>query len=135
MVHKKSTYIGRIFGIPIDVDYSWYFIFILLTWLLSTQYFPVHYPNWTSLMYWLMGSLTSFFLFFSVLLHELGHSAAARFFKIPVTNITLMIFGGIAQIARNPKKAGQEFWIAISGPLVNFILWAVFHYMAPSLTI
>ncbi len=130
MVHKKSTYIGRVFGIPIDVDYSWYFIFILLTWLLSAQYFPVHYPNWTNLTYWILGSLTSLFLFVSVLLHELGHSAAAKFFKIPVTKITLMIFGGIAQIARNPKKAGQEFWIAISGPVVNLILWAVFHSLA-----
>jgi len=131
MINRKTIYIGKVFGIPIDVDYSWFFIFILLSWLLAANYFPVHYPGWAALSYWLLGCFTALFLFVSVLLHELGHSLVARYFKIPVQNIVLLIFGGISQFKRNPKNALQEFWVALAGPLVNIILWAVFYYAAP----
>ena len=61
-------------------------------------------------------------LFGSVLLHEIGHAEMARAFKIPTRHITLYPFGGIAAIAKEPKAGSEEFFIAIAGPVVNFII-------------
>ena len=65
------------------------------------------------------------FLFGSVLLHELGHAAMARAFGISTRHITLYPFGGIAAIEREPKAGSQEFFIAVAGPVVNFVLAGV----------
>ncbi len=119
---RQSLYIGRILGIPIGLDYTWFLIFILVTALLAMSYFPQEFHGWPSYQYWLVGGVTSILFFACVLLHELGHSVVALRYKIPVRSITLFIFGGIAQIASEPPFALAEFWIALAGPLVNFVI-------------
>jgi stage IV sporulation protein FB len=61
-------------------------------------------------------------VFICVVLHELGHSLQARRFGIRVRDIVLLPIGGMARAERIPEKPWQEIAIAISGPLVNFIL-------------
>lgn len=121
--------IGRIFGIEIDIDYSWFLILVLLTWILAASYFPAEFRNWTVSEYWLMGFVTSIMLFVSVLIHELGHSLVARHFGVSVPRITLFIFGGVSEMAAEPPSAVPEFWIAIVGPLTSFalalLLWEI----------
>ena len=65
-------------------------------------------------------------LFVSVLLHELGHSAVAMYYKIRVRSITLFIFGGISQIVAEPASATAQFLISIAGPAVSFSLAGFF---------
>jgi Zn-dependent protease len=122
MTSRQSLYIGRIFGIPISLDNTWFLIFILVTTLLATSYFPSAFQNWPAYQYWVVGGATSILFFASVLLHELGHSVVALRYKMQVHSITLFIFGGVAQIASEPPFAMAEFWIALAGPLVNFLL-------------
>jgi Zn-dependent protease len=81
--------------------------------------------------YWIVGALTVILMFGSVLLHELGHSAVALRYKIPVRNIKLFIFGGVAEIAADPPSAIAEFWIAIAGPLTSFALALFFALLQP----
>ncbi|HEY5139380.1 MAG TPA: site-2 protease family protein, partial [Methylococcales bacterium] len=125
-MNRSAISLGRILGIPIGVDYSWFLIFALLTWSLATSYFPVEFANWPVTQYWIVGVVTVILMFGSVLLHELGHSVVALSYKIPVRNITLFIFGGVAQIAAEPPSAMSEFWIAIAGPIVSFGLALIF---------
>ena len=73
-----------------------------------------------------MGIFTSLMFALSVLLHELGHSYMAVRNGIPVKGITLFIFGGVAQITREPSKPGVEFRVAIAGPVVSIILAGIF---------
>jgi Zn-dependent protease/CBS domain-containing protein len=127
----QSIHLGTIFGIPIELDFSWFLIFILLTWTLATGYFPVEFKNWPIAEYWIVGAITAIMLFVSVLLHELGHSVVAIRYKIPVKKITLFIFGGISQISTEPPNALAEFWIAIAGPVVSFALAGVFALLQP----
>jgi Zn-dependent protease len=118
--------LGKIFNIPVNVDYSWFLIFILLTWSLAISYYPSEFRQWPRAWYWILGAITTVMLFVSVLLHELGHSMVALYYKIPVRNITLFIFGGVAQITSEPPTAMSEFWIAIAGPVVSFLLAGIF---------
>lgn len=119
---RQGVPLGRILGIPIRLDYSWFLILALLTWALGDSYFPAEYPGWAPGLYWLMGALTAIAFFASLLLHELGHSVVALRYKVPVRNITLMVFGGVAQIGGEPPSAKAELRIAIAGPLVSFAL-------------
>ena len=129
---QHSIPLGRIFGIPIGLHYSWFVIFALLTWMLARSSYPEEFKHWFPLLYWLMGAVTAIMLFVSVLLHELGHSVVALRYKIPVRSITLFFFGGVGQIGAEPPSAIAEFSIAIAGPLVSLAL-AVFFYAAQPL--
>jgi Zn-dependent protease/CBS domain-containing protein len=128
---QHTIRLGKILGIEIGLDYSWFVIFVLLTWMLAGSYFPGEFKNWSPLVYWLTGAATAILFFLSVLLHELGHSVIALRYKVPVRSITLFLFGGIAQIGAEPPSAASEFFIAIAGPLVSLALAVVFYAIEP----
>ncbi len=130
-MNRNSIPLGRVLGIPIGLDYSWFLIFALLTWSLAASYYPAEFKNWPVAQYWIVGALTAIMLFVSVLLHELGHSIMALRYRIPVRSITLFIFGGVAQIGAEPPSAMAEFWIALAGPLVSFALGGLFGLLEP----
>ncbi|MBI5298430.1 MAG: site-2 protease family protein [Chloroflexi bacterium] len=131
MMNRSSISLGRILGIPIGLDYSWFLIFALLTWSLATSYFPTEFKGWPAAQYWITGAATVILMFGSVLLHELGHSVVALRYKIPVRSITLFVFGGVAQIGAEPPSAIAEFWIAIAGPITSFALALFFALLQP----
>jgi Zn-dependent protease len=118
--------IGTVWGIPIGLHFSWLFVFGLVTWSLAAGYFPAEYPGWAPSIYWLVGAATSLVFFASILVHELGHSWVALRNGIPIRSITLFIFGGVAQISREPAAPGVEFRIAIAGPLTSLGLAGLF---------
>jgi Zn-dependent protease len=121
----QSIRLGRVLGIPIGVNYSWFIIFFLITHSLTVLFGELH-PDWTYGGRIAFGVATSLLFFASVVLHELGHSVMALRYRIPVRSITLFVFGGIAQIGKEPEKPSQEFNIAIAGPLVSAALGGTF---------
>jgi Zn-dependent protease/predicted transcriptional regulator len=121
--------IAKIFGIPIYLHSSWFVIFILYTLMLTTRSAMVS-PDWTRAQQWTMALATSVLFFGSVLFHELAHSVVALHYRIPVTSITLFVFGGVARIARDPARAIEEFLIAAAGPLSSYVLWGGFGLVA-----
>ena len=123
---KSGFRIGRIISIPIELHASWFLIFGLLTWSLATGLLPQEYTELSTTWHWILGVITSLFFFGSVLAHELGHAVLALRNKVPVRKITLFIFGGLAQIEKDPPTPGAEFRIAIAGPLTSLGLAAVF---------
>jgi len=123
---RHTIPIGRILGIPIGLDYSWFLIFALLTWSLATGYYPEEFRGWPAGQYWFIGALTAILMFACVVLHELGHSVVALHYRVPVRSITLFLFGGVAQIAAEPPNARAELLIAIAGPIVSFLLAVAF---------
>src|SRR5512140_752621 len=97
-MNKQTLSLGSVLGIPIRLDYSWFLVFAFLTWNLAVGYYPAAIGFAGSWVFWTMGAVTAILLFASVLLHELGHSAVAQYYKIPVRKITLFLFGGVAEI-------------------------------------
>lgn len=118
----------RVAGFNIGLDISWFFIAILLSWTLAAGYFPFYYPDQTLATYWIMGITGMLGLFISVVLHELGHALTARQFNVSIEQITLFIFGGVAEMKQEPPNPKAEFLVAIAGPIVSGFL-ALFMYI------
>ncbi|MGM0435187.1 MAG: M50 family metallopeptidase [Pseudomonadota bacterium] len=113
--------LGHIRGIRIEVHASWLIIFALLMVTLTTG-LQSQYADWSLAQALMTALLTSVAFFASIVAHELGHSLVAIRLGVPVRAITLFIFGGVAQLDKDSESAGDEFWIAIAGPVVSFVL-------------
>ncbi|MCK5428075.1 MAG: site-2 protease family protein [Anaerolineales bacterium] len=124
---KGSLKIGKIFGIPIYINYTWFIIFAFMAVVLSVNYFPSYVDNWIPLVYWALGICTSILFFVSLLIHELAHSFVSIKKGIPVKSITLFIFGGVAHISREAKKPSSELMMALAGPLSSVLLSGIFY--------
>jgi Zn-dependent protease len=121
-VVEASIGLGRVRGIEIGVHYSWFIVFAVFTAILATEQFPDMYDGWSDSRYWSVAVAAVLLLFASVLVHEFAHAIVAQRKGIPVESIVLFIFGGVATIAREPEKPGDEFKIAIAGPIASILL-------------
>jgi Zn-dependent protease/CBS domain-containing protein len=122
---RNGISLGRIFGINIIVDWSWIFIFLLVTWNLAAGVFPQVHPEWTTSLDIGIALVASVLFFLSVLAHELAHSLVAVAHGLPVRSITLFLFGGVSNIQREPQSPGTEFTMAIVGPLTSIVIGIV----------
>jgi Zn-dependent protease len=111
-------------GIPIGVDWTWFFILFLIIWLLSGFYRDVLGTTQDSIEPYALAVASAFGFFASILLHELGHAVIAVRNKIGISQITLWMFGGVASLDREPDSAGAEFRIAAAGPAVTLLITA-----------
>lgn len=125
-MNRQSFPVTRILGIPVRIDFSWFLIFVFVTWSLATSYLPSEYKGWSTAVYWVAAAVTAALFFASVLLHELAHSLAAQRFHIPVRQITLYIFGGLSELSEEPPTARAQFWITVVGPVSNLALGGLF---------
>ncbi len=123
---NSGVHVGRIFGINIQIDWSWVFIFLLVTWSLAVGLFPSWHPDWSPALSWAVALSASILFFASVLMHELAHSLVAKAKGLPVRRITLFLFGGVSNIDREPPSPKAEFLITIVGPITSILLGAVF---------
>ena len=124
---RGTIRIARIGGIDIKVSWSWVLVLLLVTFSTATTWFPVLMPGDSAVTYWVLGLISSVFLFVSVLVHELSHSFVARARGHKVHDITLFILGGVSNIEGEPKQPSDEFLIAVVGPLTSFVLAALFY--------
>ena len=123
---RSGFKIGKIFGIDISIDWSVIFLLLLITWNLAAGVFPQLHPNWGPTLNWGTALVAALLFVASILAHELSHSLVARARGLPVSNITLFIFGGVSNIAREPPTPSTEFLMAIVGPLTSILLGIVF---------
>src|ERR1700733_15959566 len=76
--------------------------------------------------YWLAGAVGAMVLLASLLAHELTHAVVARRAGVPVSDVTLWLFGGVTRLGGEAQTARTEFRIAISGPLTSVALAGLF---------
>ena len=117
----SSIRLGRIFGIPLGINYSWLVVFVLVVFLMSSNFQDL-YPRWTTESRWAVAVLTAVLFFLSVLLHELSHSLVALAWGIPVKGITLFIFGGVSQLGHEAQRPLTEFLVSVVGPVTSLAL-------------
>lgn len=116
---RTHVSMGRISGIPIGLNLSWFPVYAIVAWSLATGFLPQAVPGVTPPWAWLgaMAGATAFFV--SILAHELGHAIVAQWCGIGVNSITLFILGGVSRISSEPRNAREEFLIAAAGPAVS----------------
>jgi Zn-dependent protease/CBS domain-containing protein len=124
-------------GIPVSVDVSWLLILVLLTLSFAEgfpamlqEYFPGDTRQLAPVDYWIMGVITALAFFTCIILHEFGHALVARSRGMPISGITLFLFGGVSELGDEPQTAGTEFLMAVAGPLVSAVLAVVFWVLA-----
>ncbi len=120
----------RLLGFPIQIDATWIFIAVLILWSLSTGLFPMVLPDQDPAIYWRMGGVALLGFAASIVLHELGHAVVARSYDMPIRSITLFIFGGVAEMEKEPPSAKAEFWVAIAGPIMSVVVAVAFGALA-----
>ena len=123
---KTSLKLFKIAGIEIRLDYSWFLIFAILAYYFGFSYFPQLLPELNAGIIALITIITVLLFFFSVLVHELCHSLIAKSKGIEVNRISLWIFGGMAEIEKEPDTPAKEFVMAIAGPVASFVLAVIF---------
>jgi Zn-dependent protease len=133
----RGLFIGRILGIELYLDPSWFIMLALLVLSLAGSFARGTDPAHSELVTWAMSMGGAFFFFLSILLHELGHSVVSQRCGIPVPRITLLFIGGVAEISREPDTPQAELKIALGGPAVSvglvgvyLCLWALFSRCA-----
>lgn len=147
----RSFRIGRLFGIPIELDLTFLVVLplfayligsslgengrLLNEWLGPSAAVDVSALTGDTTLAFAVGSIAAIGLFTGVVLHELGHSLVAMRFGFPISSITLWLFGGVAQLTEMPEDWKQELYIAIAGPAVSVALgvisYAAFSVVAP----
>jgi Zn-dependent protease len=116
---RRSTSIKLFdaFGIRIGVDGSWFLILFLMIFLLSGPFRDtLHSSDGVAYMTTVVSVLL---LFGSLIAHELGHALVARREGIEVKKIDLYLFGGLTQMSRDAASPGEDFKVAIAGPLAT----------------
>lgn len=121
-MYTKVYRLFRLFGFEVKVDLSWLLLGFLVTWTLAGGLFPYQFPDLTPLTYWWMGLAGAVGLLFSIVFHELAHSLIARHYGLPITGITLFIFGGVAEMVDEPTTPRAEFIMAAAGPVASVVL-------------
>ena len=116
-----SVRIARLFGIDINIHFSWILIFFLVVLNLADS-FPQQFPKWSNEKGLVVAAITAFLFFGSVLAHELAHSLVARRFQMSVSSITLFLLGGVANLRKEPPSAQAEFFMAAAGPATSVVI-------------
>jgi stage IV sporulation protein FB len=108
-----SLNIGKVAGTVVRIHLTF---LLFLAWIFVASYASGGAATaWNTLAFLVL-------LFLCVLLHEFGHIFTARAFGVTTPYVTLLPIGGVAQLERIPEEPGQEFLIAIAGPLVNVVI-------------
>ena len=124
-----SWRVGRIAGIEVRVDTSWAVIALLITYSMYLRASTL-YPELSGAGAVWIGVLATVLFFGSVLVHELAHALVAQARGIRVLDITLFLFGGATRARVESRGPGDEFLIALVGPLTSGLLAALFGIIA-----
>jgi len=100
----------RLMGVPIRLHFTFVLLLIFLIVIgLGSNQNPLNY------------TLFLLALIVSVLLHELAHAFISSLYGIRTLEIVMYPIGGVARVER-PAKPSEEFWIALTGPVVNLMI-------------
>ncbi|MET7465202.1 site-2 protease family protein [Nonomuraea sp. NPDC005501] len=112
---------GRPFGIPVYVSWTWFIIAAFITWMYGERVRGT-LPELDAPAAYAVAFVFAVLLYVSVLLHELAHSVLAKAYGLPVRRITLYLLGGVSEIEKEPPTPGKEFMIAAAGPALSLVL-------------
>ncbi|MGE4365698.1 MAG: site-2 protease family protein, partial [Mycolicibacterium sp.] len=129
---EHGVALGRMRGLTVTVHWSVVVIVWLFAWSLAST-LPGSAPGYPDAVYWVAGFCGAALFAAGLLAHELAHAVVARRSGIPVPEVTLWLFGGVARLAGEAKTPRDEFRMAAAGPALSLALSAVFAAVAAGL--
>lgn len=127
---KSGITLGKLAGIELRMHWSLLVIFSLILMSLATSVFPAWHPDWSPGLVWLVAAAATVLFFGSIVAHEMGHALVARHYGMPVSSITLFLFGGIASLDEDPDTPKKEALMAGVGPVISIVLGILFVLVA-----
>jgi Zn-dependent protease/predicted transcriptional regulator len=132
---KGSFQIGRLYGIPVLLHWSFALVIPLFAWIIGVEIsyttallaglfgVSINQSLITSgFMPYVLGAIVSIGLFVGVFIHELAHSLVAKRNKIKINSITLLILGGVSSMEETTPDPRVELPMALAGPLTSLVL-------------
>ena len=110
--------IGSIAGVDVLVRSSWLLVALLIAYFLAPRVEEVQ-PGLGATLKFVAGVAFAVLLYLSVLLHEISHALVAQRCGLGVRSISLTFLGGATEIDSEARTPGQEFKIAVVGPLTS----------------
>ncbi len=104
------------------LHYTWIAAIPLITMAVVTQ-FSTEYPLWQRAI---LGVAASMLFFLAITIREIILSFIATKKGITVNRITLFIFGGLREIAKDSTQPSLELLFAVVGLLSNLIITGIF---------
>ncbi|GAA3660833.1 site-2 protease family protein [Nonomuraea antimicrobica] len=131
---RSSIPLGHIGGVKVGLNVSVLVIVVILVVGLAFGRFPAVFPGRSPVVYVLAGLVAAVLFLASLLAHELAHALVARRHGIEVSQITLWLLGGVAELRGEPRTPGADLKIAIVGPLTSLLAGVVFGLVAVLVT-
>lgn len=132
---EGSFRIGRLFGIPVFIHFTFLLVIPLFAWIIGTdigfsiqlvtRIFGVEVNDTlilAGIVPYILGTIIALGLFLGVFIHELSHSLIAQKAGIPIESITLLFFGGVASIDVQEPDPRTELVMALAGPVTSLML-------------
>ncbi len=130
-----SLRLGKLFGIPIELHWTFLLVIPLFAWIIGTQIelttvllseiFGVSIDMTliqSGYVPYILGAVVSLGLFAGVLIHEVAHSVVALRKGMKITSITLFLFGGVSQMEESTPDPRIELPMALVGPVTSLLL-------------
>jgi len=134
VMEMKGFRIATIRGIPIRIHFTFLLALPLIAFgfgrafIAAARFADVPATELSgSPWFWWLGVAVALFL--SVLVHEFAHALYALRAGGQVRDITLLMIGGVSQIAEPPKRLRQEAVMALVGPVVSLALGGGFYLL------
>lgn len=119
----RAVNLGKVFGVPVRLHYTWFLAFVLLAGGLAFTSYGV-YPLWQNVI---LGIAAGLLFFASMSARELAHSFIAINRGMPVQSVTLYVFGGVPRVTEQDTRPVPELLVAITGPLSSLIIAGIFY--------
>ena len=126
---RRGFKLFTVAGIRISINYTWFVVLVLVIWVMGAN-FRAAYHEFSAGTVWTLSVVYALLLFASVLLHELSHSFVGNRLGLGIKGITLFIFGGIAELGKEPEDPNTELKVAAAGPACSLVLSILFYGMA-----
>jgi Zn-dependent protease len=112
----NSLPLGRLLGIPLYMHWTFLLLVLFVVAVESSQ----GLRSVGAGLVWIAA------IFGSVLVHETAHCVVARREGVVVQDVLLLPIGGVSEMRSIPRKPGEEFAMAVAGPLTSLGLAVAF---------